>query len=89
VKLRQSVQSFVQNPENLTITNAPVQIGRDMVRVPELEITGTNLQFPNQIEAKSTRLVIRDVKVNLKGKEKTVTHVGEGSFDGARLLRKR
>jgi len=81
VQLQKAVRPYVTNPQNLTLTNKPVQIGRDTMRMPEVEITGTDLQLPHELQAQSTHVVIRDVEVNIRGKKKQVTHVGQGAFD--------
>jgi|GEM_PF-2214992 len=95
-QLQKSVRQYVNNPQNLTLTNEPVRIGRNTVRVPEMEVAGTDLQFPNELAVESTRVVIRDVEVNIAGKQKKVTGAGEGSFEITlsddeltRLLRRR
>jgi len=80
-QLQKAVRPYVNNPQNLTLTNEPVKIGRGTVRVPEVAVTGTDLQFPNELEVESTRVVVRDVEVNVAGKRKKVVSAGDGSFE--------
>ncbi|MHB0936953.1 MAG: hypothetical protein ACYC6A_11235 [Armatimonadota bacterium] len=78
-QLQKSVRPFVENPENLQLENKQdVQITRDTVRMPEVEVTGKDLQLPHDIQAKSARVVVRDVEVDTKTKK--VSSVGEGSY---------
>jgi hypothetical protein len=80
-QLQKAVRPYVGNPQNLTLTNKPVRVGRDKVRVSEVEINGTDLQFPHELEVASMHVVIRDVEVDVRGKRQKLSHVGDGSFE--------
>ena len=79
-QLQKSVRPYISNPENLKVENTrDAQIGRGTVRLPEVQVTGKDLQFPHNIEAKSAEVVVRDVTVDTKTKK--VSSVGEGSYE--------
>jgi len=79
-QLQKSVRPYISNPENLEVKNTrDVQIGRGTMRMPEVEVSGNDLQLPHDIKAKSAHVVVHDVTVDTKAKK--ISSVGEGSYD--------
>jgi len=77
--LRQSAQALVQNPENMTVTNAPVQFGAETSRIPEVTITGTDIATTRDLKVQSFKVVITDVEV--ENKTRKSTHVGASTYE--------
>ena len=77
--LQHSIKAVVQNPQNMTVTNAPIQFGTETSRIPEVQITGKALETKQDITVQSAKVVIKDVEVT--NKTRKVTHIGESTYE--------
>ena len=77
--LRERVKAVVQNPGNLTVTNAPVKLlGPRRARIPRMEIDGNNLVMPSAIDVKSARVTLCNVEVG--GQSPATMRFDDGDF---------
>jgi hypothetical protein len=77
-RLQKAVSGIIANPENVKLTNKPVQVSRNEVRVPQVNISGEDLQLKSAVKVKEAYVEIHDVTIN--SKERKITKVGAGTF---------